>query len=36
MHILAALEGALILSLSLDDRNVFESVGKRLIGLAGH
>ena len=35
MHILAALEGALILSLSLDDRSVFESVGKKLIGLAG-
>src|SRR5262249_41402116 len=36
MHILAALEGALILSMSLDDRSVFESVGQRVIGLANH
>ena len=34
-HILAALEGALILSMSLDDRSVFESVGKSLTNLTG-
>jgi TetR/AcrR family transcriptional repressor of nem operon len=35
-HILAALEGALILSMSLRDDSLFETVGKRVIGLAGH
>jgi len=34
-HILAALEGALIVSMSLGDRSVYENVGKRLISLAG-
>ena len=32
-HIVAALEGALLVSMSLGDRSVFETVGKRLIGL---
>src|SRR5271165_7112856 len=32
-HILAALEGALLVSMTLGDRSVFEMVGKRLISL---
>jgi TetR/AcrR family transcriptional repressor of nem operon len=32
-HILAALEGALLISLTLGDRSVFESVGNRLTSL---
>jgi TetR/AcrR family transcriptional repressor of nem operon len=34
-HILTALEGALIVSMSLDDRGVFENVARRVTTLAG-
>jgi TetR/AcrR family transcriptional regulator, transcriptional repressor for nem operon len=33
VHILAAVEGAMILSITLDDNSIFESVGKSLAGL---
>jgi hypothetical protein len=33
IHVLAALEGAMILSISLDDKNIFESVAKSLTSL---
>src|SRR5262249_46789730 len=33
IHVLAALEGAMILSISLDDKNIFESVAKSLMSL---
>jgi TetR/AcrR family transcriptional repressor of nem operon len=34
VHLLAGLEGALIVSMSLGEKSLFESVGKRLIALA--